>query len=107
MENLAQQCCLNHVLREAVARCPECKFFFCRECITEHNDRVICAGCLKKLVKTSGPKKSPALVLRQIGLCLAGIMTAWLFFYWIGQGLISIPTSFHDGTVWKTGFWNE
>lgn len=107
METLHQQCCFNHTLREAVARCPECKNFFCRECITEHDDRVICATCLKKLARVSGARKSPALFLRQSAFFMAGIVTAWLFFYWIGQGLLSIPTDFHDGTIWKTGFWNE
>ena len=37
--------------REAVARCPECTQFFCRECITEHDDRVLCSACLKKLAR--------------------------------------------------------
>ena len=45
---LAHQRCFNHATREAVARCPECHHFFCRECITEHDDRVLCTGCLKK-----------------------------------------------------------
>ncbi len=107
MQTLAQQSCLNHPAREAVARCPACEFFFCRECITEHDDRVLCAGCLRKLVKDSATRKNPALILRQIIFSLAGVLTAWLFFYWIGQGLLAIPTSFHDGTLWKTGFWNE
>lgn len=107
METLAQQSCLNHTLREAVARCPECKFFFCRECITEHDDRVICAGCLKKLTKVSGSKTNRLFLVKQAVFCLTGILTAWLFFYWAAQGLISIPTAFHDGTIWTTGFWNE
>ena len=50
--NLSQQRCFNHTSREAVARCPECGRFFCRECITEHDDRVLCAVCLGKKGKT-------------------------------------------------------
>ncbi|MFN7139481.1 MAG: rhomboid family protein, partial [Limisphaerales bacterium] len=57
MQNLTQQHCLNHFTREAAARCPECKQFFCRECITEHDDRVICAGCLRKLQQPTEEKK--------------------------------------------------
>jgi hypothetical protein len=30
-----------------------------------------------------------------------------LFFYWIGEGLLAIPTSFHDGTVWTARFPGE
>jgi hypothetical protein len=44
MQDITQQRCLNHMLREAVARCPECSRFFCRECITEHEDKVLCAS---------------------------------------------------------------
>ena len=32
MNDLLYQRCFNHVLREAVARCPECLRYFCREC---------------------------------------------------------------------------
>src|SRR5580658_7631208 len=35
---LLDQRCFNHDLREAVAQCPSCKRFFCRECVTEHAD---------------------------------------------------------------------
>src|SRR5438132_254763 len=57
MEILARQRCLNHLNREAVARCPECKRFFCRECVTEHEDRLICAACLKKLAKATARRR--------------------------------------------------
>ncbi len=107
MENLSQQHCLNHVLREAVARCPACKQFYCRECITEHDDQVICAGCLKKISRSAAAKKYNFASLGRLGLCLGSVLVAWLFFYWIGQGLLSIPAKFHDGTVWKTSFWEE
>ena len=49
--SIAQERCFNHAFREAVARCPECGRTFCRECISEHDDRVICAFCLKRLSK--------------------------------------------------------
>jgi hypothetical protein len=107
MGSLAHQHCLNHALREAVARCPECKHFYCRECITEHDDRVLCAGCLKKLTKIAAGKKYNWAGLGRLGFSIFGLMTAWLFFYWIGQALLSTPTSFHDGTIWRTGFWEE
>ena len=51
MRSLSLQRCFNHAHREAAARCPECTHFYCRECITEHDDRVICAACLRKLAK--------------------------------------------------------
>lgn len=98
--------CLNHEGREAVARCPACGNFFCRECITEHDHRVICASCLKKLL-ADAPSENP----RRMGLggrtikagakCLFGLVVAWLFFYAIGQVLLMIPDSFHSGKLWE------
>ena len=107
MEGLSQQHCLNHALREAVARCPECKQFYCRECITEHEDRVVCASCLKKVAQTATGKKYSLAGLARVSLCAVGFLTAWLFYYWIGDALLSASADFHDGTVWKTGFWEE
>lgn len=107
MQDLAQQHCLNHPQREAVARCPECRQFYCRECITEHDDRVICATCLKKVAQTADEKKFRLARVARRAFCALGLLTAWLFFYWIGQGLSTIPSKYHDGTVWKISFWEE
>lgn len=49
MTRAFEQRCLNHFSREAACRCPVCRNYFCRECVTEHDDRLVCAGCLKKL----------------------------------------------------------
>ena len=51
MAAVALQRCLHHGEREAIARCPECGSFFCRECITEHDERVLCASCLAKITR--------------------------------------------------------
>jgi hypothetical protein len=61
MQNLLLQRCFNHGMREAAARCPECGRFYCRECITEHDDRVLCSACLKKLARAPLAKR-PAFV---------------------------------------------
>jgi len=101
MQNLAHQRCFNHAGREAVARCPECGQCFCRECITEHDDRVVCAACLKKLARKplmQQPAFAQILRLAQGGF---GIMMAWFFFFLIGEGLSKLPASFHEGTLWQ------
>jgi hypothetical protein len=36
-----------------------------------------------------------------------GVMVVWFFFYLIGEGLLSLPTSFHEGTLWKARWWEE
>lgn len=105
--SLHQQHCLNHHQREAAARCPECGHFYCRECITEHDDRVICAACLKKILRVEGKTRVSYALLGRAAVFCFSTLTAWLAFYWIGRILLSIPTEFHDGTIWKTTFWQE
>jgi hypothetical protein len=104
VRNLSLQRCFNHMTREAVARCPECRHFFCRECVTEHDDRVICAACLQKLAPPPLRSRRGLLGLLRALQFLSGVLVAWLFFYWMGQTLLRLPSSFHDGTVWK-GHW--
>jgi hypothetical protein len=36
--------------------------------------------------------------------CLLGVFAAWFFFYLAGQALLSIDSSFHEGTLWQ-GNW--
>ncbi len=101
MQTLSQQRCFNHAGREAVARCPVCKQFFCRECVTEHDDRVVCSACLKKLARQPlSPRLSLAWLFRLAQLVF-GIFVAWFFFFLIGQGLLKLPDSFHEGALWQ------
>ena len=100
MQNLTHQRCFNHALREAAARCPECGKFFCRECVTEHDDRVICAACLKKLARIPLLRRKAFAGIARVFQCLLGFVVVWFFFYLIGEGLIALPASFHEGTVW-------
>jgi hypothetical protein len=107
METLAWQRCLNHEQREAVARCPECGRFYCRECITEHDDRVICAACLRKIAAGDESRRFRASSWGAAAVVGLGLFTVWIFFYWTGQVLLAIPADFHEGTFWKAGFWDE
>jgi len=105
MLSLAQQHCLNHPAREAAAQCPECRHFFCRECITEHEDRILCAACLRRLAQGAGARRHPLRALGRAGLAVGGLLTAALFFYCLAQLLLLIPAAWHDGTLWKS-FWS-
>ena len=100
MRDLAHQRCLNHAEREAVAQCLTCRHFFCRECITEHDDRVICASCLRKLAKVPLLQRRGFGSVVRLGQCLLGLLLAWFFFYLLGEGLLALPSSFHEGTLW-------
>ena len=101
---LAHQRCFHHGHREAVARCPECHGFFCRECITEHASRMICAACLKKLAAVPLTRRTGFVVAIRALQVAAGLFLALAFFYWLGQSLLDLPSSFHDGTLWR-GRW--
>jgi hypothetical protein len=102
--DLTYQRCFNHAAREAVARCPACHQYYCRECITEHDDRVICAACLRKHARVPLSRRPAFAGAVRVGQCLAGVLLAWFFFYFIGEILLAIPTAFHEGTLWRVNW---
>ncbi len=104
MAPLASQRCLHHGEREAIARCLECGFFFCRECITEHDERVICASCLKKVAHTAAQPVRRRLNLWPVVQSGGGVILAWFVFYTIGRMLLALPDSVHDGSLWQLDF---
>lgn len=108
MSALSAQRCLRHFDREAAARCPECREYFCRECISEHHGRVLCASCLERLHSVSG-RTSPSLqglrVLARCALALVAFAVVWGMLYLGGRALLLMPSSFHNGTLWKE--WQE
>jgi len=105
MSDLTHQRCLNHMTREAVARCPECSRFFCRECITEHEDKVLCASCLRKRLKGSGQTSRGRQWLYNWAQFLSGLVLIYIVFYYFAQVLLALPTAFHEGTIWQSGWW--
>ena len=107
MLDLACQRCRNHAEREAVARCPTCNQFFCRECITEHDDRVICANCLRRLSHVPLRQRPAYVRAVRLGQGLLGLMLVWFFFYLLGESLLALPTSFHEGTLWQVKWWHS
>src|SRR2546423_7111165 len=107
MQSLTHQRCFNHATREAVARCPSCGNTFCRECITEHEDRVICAACLRKLSRVPLLQRRGLAGIIRIGQCGLGLLLAWFFFYLIGEALMALPASFHEGTLWQVNAWDR
>jgi hypothetical protein len=90
--NLLDQRCLNHALREAAVQCPPCKRFFCRECVTEHHGRMICVSCvaIRQATETRARLKTVWTLT-----AAAGILIAWLIFYYLGLTLARIPSEFH------------
>lgn len=107
MTRLVHQRCFNHSLREAAARCPECGRCFCRECITEHDDRVICAACLRKVARPPFTQRTGFLTAVRSLQVIAGVITLWVFFYFLGHMVESIPDAFHEGALWKESWDDE
>lgn len=97
--HLTARRCLNHPGREAAARCPECVRFFCRECVVEHGERVVCSACLGRLAAAGEPRRRRLAALRQAGAPVLGLVTAWFFFYLLVQVLLLTPDTFHVTTA--------
>ena len=68
---------------------------------------MICAACLKKLARPTRGRRYRVAGLVVVVEALAGLLTAWLFFYAVGRDLLAIPDSFHEGTVWKSHWMDE
>lgn len=91
MTPLIDQRCFHHPSREAVVRCPVCRRYFCRECVTEHDGRMICASCAAEDAPEAVRQSS---TLKWIAGAGAGFLLAWLIFYYLGVTLARIPSDF-------------
>ncbi len=97
MSLLVQHRCVVHAGREAAARCPSCRQYFCRECVTEHDGRLLCAACLRRLTSPAANRTSRwkhLWLLLQLG---SGILLTWLAFHLLGQLLLETPSEWHEG----------
>ena len=102
MSDLALQKCHLHLVREAVARCPSCRRFFCRECVTEHAGRMMCVSCLDKTMEEeAAPGSRLGGIVAAAQLAMAILLT-WFFFALVGQGLLNVPSTFHEDTIFST-----
>lgn len=93
--------CIRHSSREAAARCPSCAEFFCRECVVEHDGKLLCATCLARSTVAGERRRERRATLRRAAEATAGVLVLWLVFYGMGALLLRIPPDFHDGTMWK------
>jgi hypothetical protein len=100
--DLARQQCFNHPGREAIVRCPSCHRDFCRECVTEHDDRYLCSACLRAQAGEEANKSSPRRRRFPTGafMALAGLLTAWLVYYASAQYLVLRSNADQSYRVW-------
>ena len=101
MRPLVHERCFNHAFREAVARCPECARSFCRECVTEHDDRMLCAACLARVARRGGARRGFLRHVGRAGAVALGLFVAWVFFLALGGWVTSLPDDFHARTLWS------
>ena len=97
--DLARRRCENHADREAAARCPKCRRFFCRECVTEHAGKVICADCLATVVAGSDSGRRSLAGLVPYLAAVAGVLIAWMAYYYMGKIFLGMPHEFHEGLM--------
>ena len=95
--------CVRHPDREAAARCPVCGQPFCRECVVEHEGRLLCAGCLAQLHAPAATPRRPRnfAPLRAFLSLGTASLVLWFVFFYAATLLTRIPTNFHDGTIWQ------
>ncbi len=104
MHDLAQKRCRNHAQREAAGRCPECERFFCRECLTEHEGRVLCATCLAAGAADTARSKIPLAGLGRVFQLAVAVTVLWIFFSSFGRAVVLLPDTFHED-VYKQNEW--
>jgi hypothetical protein len=97
---LREQRCYHHPQREASARCPECRHYYCRECITEHDDRVVCATCLARLTGKKKERSGAWDLLPRLLLALVAFITVFFLAFGLGDALLAIPSQFHEMGGW-------
>ena len=105
---LTRQRCTIHLEREAAARCPSCERFFCRECVTEHDGRLLCALCLRELFAAAhrpdparGVWRKKLRAAGRAGALVGSALLAWLFFHMLGRNLAALPDEFHVDKIWN------
>ncbi len=95
-----QQRCWNHDTREAVCRCPECGRSYCRECVTEHESRLLCAACLKNVTAARAGRSAGFHRFTPAALLAGGLILAWCVFFAAGETLIWISARLEQ-TSWQ------
>ena len=96
----SQRRCHNHRERQAACRCPGCGFDFCRECVTEHDERLLCSRCMLQSTAGHAHRRARGGVLPRIGIGLAGILAAWMFFFLVGEFATTMLAPKHEVQTW-------
>lgn len=99
MQTALHNRCWNHEGREAVCRCPECRRGFCRECVAEHEQRLLCASCLKAAIRAK-PAAAGRRRMGRAAFTLAGILLAWVTLFCAGETILAY-TGRVEQSIWQ------
>ena len=92
--------CLFHPLREAAARCPHCGGTFCRECVTDEDNKLACPPCLRRMIHPPA-KPAPGRRFLQSFAGLAALFCLAALFFALLRWRLNTPEahlSFRDTT---------
>jgi hypothetical protein len=102
-----QQRCWNHEAREAACRCPACGRSYCRECVSEHEGRLLCAACLSAVAAGREPGSGRG-GLAPAAMIAAAILLGWLTYWVAGESIMAVirrmqqePKSGAGASVWR------
>ncbi len=84
MPGLASERCFHHEIREAICRCPECRRFFCRECVVPFDGRLLCAACIARANEPPSLREKSSQLSGQLLLGTAAVVFIWVIFYCLG-----------------------
>lgn len=62
---------------------------------------MLCAECFKAKTKTGEKKKRDWFLLSTATQLFMGVLVLWFTVYLMGRVLVSLPSAFHEGTVWE------
>lgn len=93
------QRCWNHEGREAVCQCPGCSRSFCRECVSEHEARLLCAACLEAESRAGRQRRRGMPGAAIAVLALASVLFTWAVFFSLGEAIMSLNARLEQ-TAW-------
>lgn len=102
MKNLNATKCFFHGTREAEARCPTCGHFYCRECVTFFDGKLVCSSCIAKSNPETKPvqKSSFRKIVSFLPLSFYFFLL-WVVFYLVGYRLMQVWADTHNQNVWE------
>ncbi len=68
---------------------------------------VVCTICLRKESREQRKQRWSVAVVGRFGAAIAGFVLCWLFFLGLGKVLVTMPSKFHEGTIWQISTWDE